>query len=622
MIRKQSHTASVLPVLLMSGGLPKSGKSDTIQKLLDLAVKPPPGFFHYEIIASELTSSFQSQRINDHDLHYYSFLPGFERNLYKESEEIVEFNEDDTTENGFKDLTLKHYTHKMLQRLQQTYNPTDDAEACNLDLKYIQRLTEGVGLIKVWDLPFNNITLQFLHCFSGHLYNSYMWLFVDAERDTNDLHKPPSTSEGTVNLRRSRLEHLIRSSKLCSHLETTRINACTIFAKHSGLDDQITEKLTTLQTECEYAAPQLGVQNLINKKIVPIDLDKKDRSFFLMNLKHQVTRDPDNIPLSYVFLRGALDTHNSMFIKHNDLQIKAKECGIYDGGSFNEFCRFFTSFGSILDVRLVNPNCDVVIIKPDEFLSILDRVLTITTTIPQEVKDMHKLLMDGIITDELAHTLFDEETDMFIEVLEAVGLLTDVTGRCSKDYADCRACFYMPSIKQTQEKSQNNPKAVQLIKSIRYPFINMDVAICKYLLAEAQKTSLQPSKISNVTKICFVEDSVEVPLIEIVYQGGIIEFLVESKNPALVSLSVEMIVNGCQKISECNSRRYGESKYRFAVLCADEKHLLLPYNFSRKYHILPNDELCHVCAQAGHLNNNIKAWNKVLQKASHYHYIV
>ena len=63
--------------------------------------------------------------------------------------------------------------------------------------------------------------------------------------------------------------------------------------------------------------------------------------------------EPQIIPKSWMCFRSSLAQHGSSYINIEEFQHKAGKFGIEE--SLEEFCRFFTSFGNILDVRLVDP---------------------------------------------------------------------------------------------------------------------------------------------------------------------------------------------------------------------------------------------------------------------------
>ena len=617
-ICKQSHTVSVLPALLMSGGLPNSGKSEAIQLLMKLTSIPPPGFSHYESIATGLTSNspIQAQRVDDDHLYYYGFYSGFRKILAIGSKWAHDFRLDAEQENKFKNSKLQQHLFNIMECLKKTMQPTG-----SIGLKKMKNIMKGTGLIKVWDLTFNSITLQFLNKFSGHLYNSYMWLFIDIERDRPQLHRPISPEEGNTNMRRSRLEYLVRSSRLSSCFEKERRDTSLIFAMHSDIrpksqGDQRrgqkqkqksqSDQLTKLQRECLYIAPQLGVQSLINENITPINFTKTKRSYLLNCLKQQITRphnESNDIPLSYIFLRGALDLEESIFLTHDQIKNMAMECDIGEE-SFKEFCRFFTSFGSILDVSFINPCCKVVIIKPNKFLATLSKAFN-----PNEIrKEKSALQMDGIITEELAHTLFGEEKDMFLKVLEATDLIANVTDRCLKYTGHC---YYMPSVRQSKEQLHYNQKAIHLVRSVCYPSVNMEVALSKYLLGKIPEVMIEPSEMDNITCIRFIHNNIN-GLIKIVYQGDVIEFVIESEDSDIFLHFVNSIIDGCREIAEQNGNQLRKPNYHFGILCTKD-NLQFAYNISRKRHILPVEELCDHCVENTSLT---KIWNEALRKVS------
>ena len=594
MITDQKVTVQMLPALLLCGGLPDSGKSKVIERIFRSTPKLSPGFHHYEYVATGFlpNTSIETTEMTNPDLYNYGFLCGLKQKFGQESKQIGKISYD-SSECTFNDPTLDKHLKLTIQYLQK--------EAEQNEMK---QMIKGAGLFNVWELTINSTPLHFLHCFSGHLYNSYMWLFTDIERDRQILHKPPLEVRGNTKLRKSRLEYLLRSSQLSSKAGEDRKNVCAIFAKHTKLKRVSAEK-EKLQKECQNAKKQLGVQNLVNDEIIAVDFsDCNDKADLSVHLKQTIQTAPFEIPLSYIFLRGALYLERSIFMRHDELKqkFKAIKCKNVES-AFNEFCQCFTSFGSILDISLVNPKCDIVIIKPEEFLSILDKAFN-------PVKTDDKLWIEGILTAKIVDILFGKEGDTFIEVLEAVGLVTGVTNRCSSEYANCGCCFYMPSIRKHNEILEYSQKSIQLKTSIRFPSVNLVIAITEHLLKNMPNSWLQPTVNSNVTQICSENDGV----IEIIYQGGVIEFIVDSPT------AVPTIIHGCEEIAKHTkqSKRFGDPKYHFAVRCAKDTHLLA-HNFSRKEHILPNDDLCETCRQA-EIHPSTKAWIDALNEVPEHYY--
>ena len=584
----------------MSSGLSNSGKSEAVKKLLNLPETPPPGFSHYECTAIGLSpnSSIQAGKVDENGLHYYGFLAGLQRYLVFKTK-CVGVVTDDPTKNVFDDEMLDSHLHNTIKELKATHNPASKTGIVSNSSQQIKGLLKGAGLIKVWDLSYNSFAQRFIRCFSGHLYNSYMWLFTDIERDEPQFCMPLNDK------RRSRLEYLIRCSKMTSDLNSKRKNACTIFAKCEGEEQH--SDIEAMQKEYQSAALQFGVDDLINEEIIPVNFSKIDRSFLLQQLKQQIIQKPQDIPLSHIFLRGALGLVKSIFMTRDQLKLKAAKCNI-DGKSFKEFCRYFTSFGSILDVSLINEDCDIVIIKPNEFLLCLEKALS-----SKNIQNNDSLLKYGIITEELAVSLFGEEGDMFLKVLDAAHIVINVTGRCSREYIRYGVCYYMPSVKKGKDTIPYNPKAIQLVRSIHYPSVHMEVILGKYLLDKIPNAFLQPYEMYNVTRIRISHDNME-PFIEVVYQGGVIEVLVESAEHTKVLSLVESIIDACQEITKGASKRYGQPQYHFAVLCTEEEHDFA-HDLSRKRHILPDDELCDHCKQKN-LDKDVAVWIEALQKVS------
>ena len=89
-----------------------------------------------------------------------------------------------------------------------------------------------------------------------------------------------------------------------------------------------------------------------------------------------------------------------------------------DDNSFSKFCEFYTSFGSIFDLSLVDPEYLYVIVKPMGFLRSLDKILCPDKTI------RHKYLAIncGIVSENACKDVFKEIWLRFMEALEAICL--------------------------------------------------------------------------------------------------------------------------------------------------------------------------------------------------------
>ena len=286
-IYEQKHKVPVVPALLMIGGLVKEAKSDLVERFVNIKEERPHGFAHYEITTSGLSLNkfLEAKRIDSTEFYGSSFLSCLNKILMHGVNE----NGDSIEGGTCKDVKLIKHLGDMVKKIRETFKPAEQRKQASLT--EIAKM-ETECLIKVWDLTFNSIAYQFLHCFAGHLHNSYMWLFAE---DSHELHKPPQLQSKEGIIRRSRLEYFLRASKLSSCIEENekRKKVCKIFANQKNMKK--------LETEYLHAASQLGVQDYVDGQIISINFDETDRLVLLDHLKQQIREIPDEIPLSYFF---------------------------------------------------------------------------------------------------------------------------------------------------------------------------------------------------------------------------------------------------------------------------------------------------------------------------------
>ena len=146
-------------------------------------------------------------------------------------------------------------------------------------------LPEGIALINIWDVAINETVRHFLAALQGHLYNLHMWLFLDLERDLENLNVPPKITcthicrekrekrdgDGTIFMKwRPRLHYLLRSCKISEDYykkKSQRRRVCTIFAKHNGAyNGELQKKLKYLRRKYSQQLSTLVSQPSWKKK--------------------------------------------------------------------------------------------------------------------------------------------------------------------------------------------------------------------------------------------------------------------------------------------------------------------------------------------------------------------
>ena len=490
-------------------------------------------------------------------------------------------------------------------------------------------LPEGIALINIWDIAINKTVHYFLTSLCGLLYNSHMWLFMDMDQDLENLDKPPEILKETTGVAvttnhsgkgeqsvlmkwRPRLHYLLRSSRMSESIHGPREGVCTIFAKHRGTySENLKLKVSELEIKVKQAAKHIGVHSLIEPKIETIDFkcnDLNDKSLHLYEKFQQVickTHYKD-VPLSWIFLRSLFFRSEKKFIAKSELRKKAEECGM-DDESLTKFCEFYTSFGSIFDLSLVNPEYPYIIVKPMGFLRTLDKLLYPEDSICQK----YPSIVNGIIPEKACKDVFGESWMVFMEALVSVNLGTKVSS-LHLDIPDLDPndiYYFIPLSRKGNLIMETDPTAIHLIVNIDAPHVFQQTTFANYLLKSLQKPKLVQCNNPNQTIITETTTGITITLVS---HSPATKISISQANPDVCSLVLKTYAKIAEKC------KIGTVKYKFVMLCAKSGVPDVRDIPSCQYHILPNDTLCDECINAGRVNDQLKGWNEALRKVREF----
>ena len=465
----------------------------------------------------------------------------------------------------------------------------------------VESLKSGIGMMNIWDLGVNRRIIPFLFQFSGHYSLNYMWLFVDLDRDLPKLHLPPDVDVPLVMKWRSRVQYLFRSCHLSKGSNKKKV--CKIFAAYNDEDD-LPQRLRKLWKECSNVAKQMGMEELVDTEVIPVNIKSEEAvKIFKCRMQSLLQQlEPLDIPVSWMSLRDSLAQYHSMYITHDDLEDKAEKYGI-SADDVKTFCRLFTSFGSILDVQLIDSQSKYIIVKPSEFLQELHHVL--------DQWESPDLTQHGII----AGSSLNEEKMVFLQILCSVGLAARVPhtaifeGTTISDPA-----FYIPSIRTGKDEMRCTRGAIQLVIGMKSTPVNMHIRIIDYLLQNLENAQLILTQAINTIGITTPKGKCK---IEITSQGDVIEIfaLGEKRYGRMYKRVCEMIYTACNDIAQTMATQSRDIKYHFAVTCVADRFKEIEYNIYHRRHVLPSD-LCEKCNDTPINEDQITIWNTLLKQVS------
>ena len=652
MVLNQENKVKVRPILLAVTGLLDSGDSDAISHLLKHHVEKSPylpmsrknyapktakSITYYELVAVGV-HHLQIVEVTNEFSCSFGIMSAFKKRITQESKMpqptvTVAKKQGSSNQFFFDDASLQGHLEYLFQHISQYEHIDRKTKLTGEETEFathLRKLPSGTSLINIWNVSINTTTLSCLIALSGHLYRSSTWLFLDIERDMDQYDCPPAhcqSEELQIPKWRPRLHYLLRSSKISHGGESgsDRDGSCTVFARHDDkFNGKLKAKVKELEDIVKEEARQVGVYNLLDKKIQPINLSKSefpdDQSQHLYQKFHQLICEASykEIPLSWLFLRSLFyQQREKVIISKSALEAKAKCVGII-GDSFDDFCRFYMSFGSIIDFSLINPDHKLIVLLPIEFLRLLDKVLQ-----PEKsMYDKYPIMKYGIVSEKLCNELFEIECSDCMDALISVGLAVKVTGSIESSFeasnlSDCPrtdSIYYVPQMRRQNGHEFDTSvdlNAIYFITSIDSPIINKQAQIVNHILSSRVTAKLIPCFESNKSKI---HDNETDTIIEFVSFSPANMLKFSKPNEAVY----RSVLNACKAIiTRCSSTE--KVKYKFVIICGKEfDSIILPSSIlSCHSHILPNEKIaCDSCADAYKNNENLKMWNKVLNEVS------
>ena len=598
--------------LLAVAGLPGCNKSKSLMRTLNKVVTEcneamaPLSFLntgngmpYCELAAA---GSLQTQPKYSEATRNTCYLYAMECCINKQyRHQIGKFDNSASEVKFFKDNDLDLHFRHILQSLKKNHESPSSTHTW-------QVIPNGLAEINIWDINRSKSIYHFLPALWGHLDRSYLWLFLDLDHDKSKLHQLPSVPEnGDLIMRyHTNLYYFLRYTMLVKSRRQDRENVCSLFAMNeSGNLDGI----YSIEGHIKEAAMQMGVKALIKEPITPLqqrDSDVELLSGKLDSLANETLNSSQQIPLSFVFLRSLFYDHERIYITKSELQsmgcdLKMTELDLI------EFCTFFMSSGSFIDVSQIDSTSPYVIVKPMRFLRELDKIFCDS--------DSH-ITGYGLVTEEKAKAIFGQEYQFFMDVLVSVDLAIKLKGNRidfegTPPLSPDHTYYYMPDVRVEPPNLTCHPSALNLLLEISCPLSHLQVVFAKAYFANVSQQSsllvLNKNTPINITsfRTKSVNSSEEINF-QLRYLGNVIEIHLPKVDLLADEAFCTDVVRACNKMMIDN---WVQTKYAFTVTCSG--HESANY-FHCVRHILPQDGQCKCCKE----NDSLKLWNKAIVMVS------
>ena len=627
-ICNQNNTTKIRPVSLSSCGFLESGNSSAVDYLLEkfmyvsrsdsneTAYKKKGIISQYELFATTPDRPDHPiiREITQESSLAFGVLSAFQGKLFISQPSVSDIDACSTSPANecFDDPELnQHLQHTLNSLIRESEASEDDSKTLNVtNTKDALPNSKGIALINIWKIFINKIIIHFFNAMSGHLYNTHAWLFFDMN-DIESLDKPlprqtnsefEQQDDEVLAVWRPRLHYLLRAGRMCVDIGKKRTRVCTMFGKHhEPSQSEDVEKI--VEQKVQQAAKHIGVSSLLEPKLKVVNLNGGEANDYSHHLYHKflgiIYDTPyEDIPLSWVFLRSLFYQSAKVFIAKHELEKKASKCGI-DNDSFDRFCRFFTSFGSIFDLSLINPNCQYVIVKPIEFLMNLNRLLYPD---PSIIKN-NDLVQQDIFHDKVCKQVYGEEDwSYYMDALESIGLAAKLQAtRIKHKNISCDdTYYYIPYSVKNKLQTESDSNNIFVITSDDSYSVFKLTTIVKHILDKLKGAKLVPCEFVNQA---IIED--RSGIITIIIRSPVTEINVSKPSASICSCIAsifEQISKSCDK---------GPAKYRFEKVCKRSEDPVAKANHAEYRHTLPDYDDCTHC---GKDDLKLIEWKKAIKE--------
>ena len=601
----------VAPMLLINGGLPSSSKTTALKKLLEKAklsssvLKETDGIAFCDMLAArnllENTIVYVPPvREKGYPTVMYAGVENTIRSMGKRLNVVVLPSDNFS---GFKNEDLNGHLKNVMNDLHKAHHAK-----CRKFTEWDESHTCGLALINVWDLGLNKISTYVLSHLAGHLYNSHVWLFLDLLRDADHLYEVPNIPDNRYDKSRndkelimrwrSRIRYLLRFAKLASKKNGSRQNVSNIVTSYTG-SEEIKGHMIKLKETVETVSKQLELQDLIDTEDIKAFHHQNIEPLY--QLFEKIIRagldNTEDVPLSFIFLRGMF-YDKGLYIKKDELREISKELNI-DDKDFEWFCHLFTSFGSIIDVSLIDHTSNLIILKPVQFLNTFDKLFYYSPS--GTIVTSH-----GLVSKATSEEIFGNDAHVFMSFLKSLRIATEISPEQVNIPTEQRS-YYVPNICTSPPLLQCNPTSLHLVHDMNISLSHFKVSFTTKFLNSYPEAQLNVTMTPHINITRFCSPSISL-LVELVYHGDIIEFrFPPDLDEKLLHDVCECIVCICHDIMDQN-----DILYDFAIMCP--KDVSQACKLQTQRHSLPLEkEDCKKCSCSEN-TASVTIFNSVLKE--------
>lgn len=533
----------VTTCLFVSHGLPSSGKTTVLEKIIKELINLPPDpkltfdeyierkknercLSLYEL--GTLSTTTPDQTIWSFATNRYGAVFAILCALAKRRDGFDKIiNEQPAVADPEKDSFHVQHIQWLKEQAATTY------EHIKNDPDTIALIRDGITLTNVMDVGVNTALYEFLQMMVLYCRRHIRFAFFSLDRDSPNFDEKPDLSPDhygdesrTLLQLESRLAYLLKFATL-GYDTNPNDNAKTVMVATSEVATN-NEMPDDTKKQIETAAHMVDMDKYLTDWVVVNTDNRASIKNMADKFQNLVTRSKSHqvkLPLRWIVFRSLLTSLKSEDSGDSKVSVLSKDFIVEQGKGFNmdtddveNFLHSFTDFGSILYVPRCEPLKNIVIVDIWGFTQCLHKLFYPS----KEAAHAENLQKYGIISLESIKEIIDHEaTEDFLHITTTLAMIAEVS--CSIDQKNLtlqkdEKYYYIPAARVKEQYTPSEEKEYVLLKQEEVSFpCSIQAGICHEIMKD-KKFVLVATECSNVSRFKFAfskmkQDSFEIEMI-------------------------------------------------------------------------------------------------------------
>ena len=443
------HSLRISHSLVVVGGLPFSGKSTLLHNMLQLKDKKAENVCTLHGLSVMEAAVISNPYKSDQSLHWLSaiakedaellmFATCFIQLYAKRSQSLTSasFDEDETSSSmsakqspKFKIPAVNQYLDRAFKRLKDFCSKPE----CKDHLDSLQ--FASLAFMNIWDIGVNKAVFEIMSLLARQCPSLILLNVLSLKDDAEGLNKKLSLQDrsryqGRYSDRKNdervmqvqkAITYYVRFISSCNRLPNSSLLIGTHKDSHKGNKESLMKLSAKVKSLVEDKVSGLGFGKALHSQILTINAqledDAKKVCETVEKMIMQDNRFEKEVPLTWILLRGVLQTVEKTFLQKTELWLYASDCGLQSLEELEYWLELFHNCMSIIySIDGAIPSLSQnVIIHPFKFVQCLDRLYyadfdTELLSKPN-LKTHLGLLQRGILTYTLAREIWPDDPD-------------------------------------------------------------------------------------------------------------------------------------------------------------------------------------------------------------------